>query len=55
MQLTVLAEPTCPNAPVLKDRLAVVLQDQADISVSHHVISSENAAARAASTARPCC
>lgn len=46
MQLTVLAVPTCPNAPVLKDRLAVVLQDRADISVSHHVISSEDEAAR---------
>jgi len=45
MQLTVLAVPDCPNAPVLDDRLAVVLQSRAGVSVSHEVISSEADAA----------
>jgi hypothetical protein len=46
MQLTVLAGPGCPNAPVLKDRLAAVLGGQAGVSVSHQVISDEDEAAR---------
>jgi hypothetical protein len=33
MHLTVLAEPACPNAPVLEDRLAAVLDNRAGISV----------------------
>jgi hypothetical protein len=46
MQLTVLAEPGCPNAPVLKDRLTAVLDGRADVSVSQQVISDEGEAAR---------
>jgi Alkylmercury lyase len=46
MQLTVLAEPGCPNAPVLKDRLTAVLEGRADVSVSQQVISDEGEAAR---------
>ena len=46
MHLTVLAEPACPNAPVLEDRLAAVLDNRAGISVSRHVISDEIEAAR---------
>jgi predicted DsbA family dithiol-disulfide isomerase len=46
MHLTVLAEPTCPNAPVMTDRLAAVLDDRAGVSVSHQVISDEGEAAR---------
>ena len=46
MRVTVLAEPTCPNAPVLKDRLAAVLGGRADVSVSHQVICTEDEAAR---------
>jgi hypothetical protein len=53
MHLTVLAEPACPNAPVLEDRLAAVLDNRAGISVSRHVISDETEAARWACTARP--
>jgi hypothetical protein len=46
MHLTVLAEPGCPNAPVLNDRLAAVLDGRAGISLSHTVISDAGEAAR---------
>ena len=46
MQLTVLAVPGCPNAPVLKNRLAVVLDGWAGVSLSHQLISDEGEAAR---------
>jgi hypothetical protein len=46
MHLTVLAEPTCPNAPAPKDRLAAVLDGRAGVSVSHEVISNEDEAVR---------
>jgi hypothetical protein len=46
MQLTVLAVPGCPNAPVLRDRLAAVVDGRAGVSVSHQVISDEGEAAR---------
>jgi hypothetical protein len=46
MHLTVLAVPGCPNAPVLGDRLATVLDGRAGVSVAHQVISDEGEAAR---------
>ncbi len=46
MHLTVLAVPGCPNAPVLKDRLEIVLEGRAGASVSHRLISDEGEAAR---------
>jgi hypothetical protein len=46
MQLTVLAVPGCPNAPVLEDRLAAVLDGRAGVWVSHQVVSEEGEAAR---------
>jgi hypothetical protein len=46
MQLTVLAVPGCPNAPVLGDRLAAVVDGRAGVWVSHRVISDEGEAAR---------
>lgn len=46
MHLIVLAVPGCPNSPVLKDRLAAVLDDRAEVSVLHQVISDEAEAAR---------
>jgi hypothetical protein len=46
MHLKVLAVPDCPNAPVLKGRLAAVLGGRADVSVSHQMISDESEAAR---------
>jgi hypothetical protein len=46
MQLTVLAVPGCPNAPVLGDRLAAAVDGRAGVSVSHQVISDEGEAAR---------
>jgi hypothetical protein len=46
MQLTVLAVPDCPNAPVLEDRLATVLDGRAGVLVSHEVIASEADAVR---------
>jgi hypothetical protein len=45
MHLTVLAVPDCPNAPVLEERLAAVVDGRADVSVSHEVIASEPDAA----------
>jgi len=46
MDLTVLAVPGCPNAPVLEDRLAVVLDGRTGVSVAHQVVSDESEAAR---------
>jgi hypothetical protein len=46
MHLTVLAESTCPNAPVLKDRLMAVLHGRTDISMSQQVIASADEAIR---------
>ncbi len=46
MQLTVLAVPDCPNAPVLGDRLAAVLDGRDGVLVSQEVISEEGEAAR---------
>ena len=55
MHLTVLAVPDCPNAPVLKDRLAAVLGGRAGVSVSHQVISDEDEEPGGACAARPRC
>jgi hypothetical protein len=41
MQLTVLAVPGCPNAPVLTDRLVIALHGWESASVSYEVISDE--------------
>jgi Alkylmercury lyase len=46
MHLTVLAEPGCPNAPVLNDRLAAVVDGRAGISLSQKVITDAGEAAR---------
>ena len=46
MQLTVLAVPDCPSAPVLEDRLATVLHNQPGVTVSRQVIGDEREAAR---------
>jgi hypothetical protein len=46
VQLTILAVPGCPNAPVLQDRLAAVVGGRADVTLSHNSISSEEEAAR---------
>ena len=46
MQLTVLAVPGCPNAPVLGGRLAAAVDGRAGVSVSCQVISDEGEAAR---------
>jgi hypothetical protein len=46
MQLTVLAVPGCPSVPVLRDRLAAVLDGRAGVSVSQQVVSDEGEAAR---------
>jgi predicted DsbA family dithiol-disulfide isomerase len=46
MHLTVLAEPGCPNAPVLAGRLAAVLDGRAGVSMSHRVICDESEAVR---------
>jgi hypothetical protein len=46
MQLTVLAVPGCPNAPVLGGLLAAVLDGRVGVSVAHQVISDEGDAAR---------
>jgi hypothetical protein len=41
MQLTVLAVPDCPNAPILTDRLVIALHGWQSASVSYEVISDE--------------
>ncbi len=46
MHLTVLAVPDCPNAPVLNDRLAAVVDGRAGVEVSLEVICDEGEAAR---------
>jgi len=46
MHLIVLAVPDCPNAPVLEQRLATVLEHRAGVSVSREVISTEGEAGR---------
>lgn len=47
MKLTVLTVPDCPNGPVLDQRLAEVLADRPDISVTRRVITDERTAAEA--------
>ena len=46
MHFTVLAVPECPNAPVLEERLAAVLDGRAGVSVSREVICNDREAAR---------
>jgi hypothetical protein len=38
MELTVLAVPDCPNAPVLEHRLAVVLRGRPEVTVTRQLI-----------------
>ena len=46
MELTVLAVPGCPNAPLLERRLAGLLAGRPEARVSLQVVSSEDEAAR---------
>jgi hypothetical protein len=46
MELTVLAVPDCPNAPVLEQRLAEVLADRPGVTVRRIEVAGEAAAAR---------
>lgn len=46
MQLTVLAVPGCPNAPVLGDRLAAALDGRAGVTIAHQVVADEGEAVR---------
>lgn len=46
MDLTVLAVPGCPNASVLEQRLAAVLEGRSDASIARVVIFDEREAAR---------
>lgn len=46
MHLTVLVVSGCPNAPVLADRLAAVVDGRPGVSVSHQVVRDEAEAAR---------
>ena len=45
-ELTVLATPGCPNAPVLEQRLAEVLADRPAVTMTRRVITSAVQAAR---------
>ena len=45
MELTVLAVPGCPNAPVLERRLAAALAGRPPVTVTRHVIASAAEAA----------
>lgn len=53
MKLTVLTVPDCPNAPVLDERLAVVLAATRGIRVTRHVITDEREAAAAGMRGSP--
>ena len=46
MHLTVVVTPDCPNGPILKDRLTVVLNDWPGISVSHEFVTNMDHASR---------
>jgi len=46
MDLTVLAVPDCPNALLLEERLAQVLDGRRDVTVSRQVIADQDEAAR---------
>ena len=46
MELTVLAVPDCPNAALLEERLAQVLEGRRDVTVSRQLITDEDGAAR---------
>lgn len=46
MELTVLAVPDCPNAPLLEQRLAVLLTGRPGIRLSRQVVGSDVEAAR---------
>jgi hypothetical protein len=46
LELTILTVPDCPNEPVLRDRLAQVLADHPDATVTRRVIQDEAGAAR---------
>ena len=46
LEVTVLAVPDCPDEPVLRDRLAQVLADYPDATVTREVIQDEAGAAR---------
>jgi hypothetical protein len=46
MELMILAVPDCPGAPMLDERLAHVLQGRRGVTVSRHVITGQDEAAR---------
>jgi hypothetical protein len=46
MDLTVLAVPDCPNVMLLEQRLAQVIEDRRDVTVSRQVIADQDEAAR---------
>jgi Alkylmercury lyase len=46
MQVTVLGVPGCPHVPLLEERLAQVLADRSDVTVSREVIATADEAAR---------
>ena len=46
MQLTVLAVPDCPNAGLLEQRLAQVLDGRPDVTVSRYVVEDQDEATR---------
>ncbi len=46
MELAVLAVPDCPSVALLEDRLARALQGRPDVTVTRHVIASQQEAAR---------
>jgi len=46
MELTVLAVPDCPNAPLLAERLADIVMELPDVTVKRQVVSEEAEALR---------
>ncbi|HEV2371981.1 MAG TPA: thioredoxin family protein [Streptosporangiaceae bacterium] len=46
MELSVLAVPDCPNAPLLEQRLAEALAGRTNVNITRHVVASETDAAK---------
>jgi hypothetical protein len=53
MELTVLAVPGCPKAPLLEQRLARLLAGRPGARVSRHVVGSDEEAARLGMSGSP--
>jgi len=53
MELTVLAVPGCPNAPLLAERLADIVMELPDVTIKRQVVSDEAEALRLGTRGSP--